>query len=77
MINAKQFVGAMQRVVELDEAAWAALKTAAVQRLKRLMTGVADPARLAKALATQDAAAAAAAKRRAAAAQQRRLEKQK
>ncbi len=34
---------ALQRVVQLEEGKWRALSSAVVQRLKRLMAGVADP----------------------------------
>lgn len=64
-------------MVELDEAAWAGLRSAAVQRLKRLMTGVADPARVAKDQQAHEALTAAVAKRRAEAVEQRRLERQR
>ena len=67
----------MQRVVELDEAAWASLRAAVVHRLKKLMAGVADPSRLARDRQAREQQAAAAARHKAETVRQRRLEKQR
>ena len=67
----------MQRVVELDEAGWASLRSAVVHRLKKLMTGVADPSRLARDRQAREQQAAAAAKHKAEASRQRQLERQR
>lgn len=43
VIQRKPLCCALQRVVQLEEGKWRALSSAVVQRLKRLMAGVADP----------------------------------